>query len=149
MRTAGVLLLALVAACSSTTAPPDAPEVRDAAEPCPTEPPTDGTSCSGTFSCLWERCPEAGVVSATCSSGRYTVTTSACEDHDCRGVTTCGAEAICVERQGGALLVECAPNPCGDGPITASCACAACDGFPCTANGRGVLCNTCTSGICP
>jgi hypothetical protein len=29
------------------------------------------------------------------------------------------------------------------------CACAACDGSPCALNGRGVICNTCASDICP
>ena len=146
-RTLVVSLAATLLACT-TAAPSDAPAAIDAPEPCPADPPADGASCTGAFSCLWERCPDGGVFSATCAGGSYTVSETPCGPHGCRD-TTCTDEQICVERQGGALLVECADNPCGDGPIAASCACTACDGFPCAVNGRGVICTTCTSGVCP
>ncbi len=120
----------------------------DAPSPCPSAPPIDGAACSGSFTCLYERCPADGVHTAACSGGTFSVSEAACEPHLCRD-QTCGAEEICVERVGGALLVECAPNPCGDGPILEACACSACEGFPCSTMGRGVVCNTCLSGICP
>jgi len=138
---------ALLTACSSNPAL-DAPASIDAPEPCPAEPPVDGAPCAGGFSCVWERCPDDAVYAATCDGGSYTVTETPCGPHGCRD-TTCTAEQICVERQGGALLVDCVENPCGEDPIASSCACAACDGSPCTVSGRGVICNTCSSGLCP
>lgn len=147
LRTSLLLIVAL-SACTPSSSPTDAPLAIDAPEPCPADPPADGAPCTGSFSCLWERCPDGGVFAASCTAGAYDVTETPCGPHGCRD-STCSAEQICVERQGGALLVDCADNPCGDGPITASCACAACDGFPCTVSGRGVVCNTCTSGVCP
>lgn len=145
MRTLALALL--LAACSSTggsdTPAVDAPP----SDPCPTDPPTTGDPCSGSTSCLWERCP-TGVTAASCVSGAWDVALTPCDAFPCED-TTCEADQLCTRREGGALLVACEPNPCGDGPIVASCACALCGDFPCTLAGRGVVCNTCTSGVCP
>lgn len=145
---AGLAWAALLGACSATTSPLDGAASVDAPEPCPVDPPVDGASCAGSFRCVWDRCPDDAVHAATCAGGSYSVTETPCGPHSCRD-TTCSAEEICVERIGGALFVDCVDNPCGDGPITASCACVACDGSPCTLSGRGVSCNRCSSDICP
>jgi hypothetical protein len=146
-----ILTLAMLTGvgCNPAGGPtPDAPLPVDAPSSCPDEPPADGAPCTGFRTCVWDRCPDGAVHTARCVDGSYDVTEEACATHSCID-TTCEAGEICVVRQGGAQLVECRPDPCGDGPIVGACACAACDGFPCTEDSRGVTCNTCTSGICP
>ncbi len=72
----------------------------------------------------------------------------ACAMHDCEGMA-CAGDELCVQRIGGAFLVECGANPCGDGPVTAECACSICGDFECNVSGTTVMCNTCPSGLCP
>lgn len=71
----------------------------------------------------------------------------ACEMRDCEGVV-CPGDQLCVQRVGGAFLVECGPNTCGSGPIVPECACSVCGGAECTVYGTTVSCNTCPSGKC-
>ena len=135
--------LLLATACGGTSTTTDAGPPDGGATSCPADPPTGGASCSGSAGCLWERCPADQVYTASCNGGSWSVTTTACGMHSCDGRMDCGAEEICVARAGGALQIECAAHPGGDGPIAEACACGLCAGFPCQVTGRGVTCNTC------
>lgn len=137
-------LLALLVGCSSAPTPTDAP----GGSPCPTDPPTTPTACDTTATCYWDRCPTDHVHTGTCVDGTWVISEGACVPFDCGG-STCEPGQICVTRAGGALLTECVANPCHDSPIIADCACDACGDLPCTLDGRGVICNTCPSGLCP
>jgi hypothetical protein len=81
------------------------------------------------------------------------VTNEACATFFCDGRgfggSTCAADEICNQNVGGAFLVECRANPCGDMPLEKSCACTDCSPENCTISGRTITCNTCTSGLCP
>lgn len=77
------------------------------------------------------------------------MTSTACGEFDCNGMM-CSADQICVQRIGGAFLVECEENPCGEAPVEPACACIVCGTFPCTVDGRTVSCQTCPKGmLCP
>ena len=121
---------------------------------CPTDPPIDGAACETMGQrCTWVRCDTAGVVTATCGTDGWSVSVAECGEFECDldTGTRCSADQICVARIGGAFLVDCQENPCGDAAIEESCACAACGGSECTGvTGRTVSCNTCPSGmLCP
>ncbi|MBO6938320.1 MAG: hypothetical protein JJ863_25345 [Deltaproteobacteria bacterium] len=124
---------------------------------CPESPPADGERCVDvgyTFEgarCDYLRCADEGFVSARCDAYEETwsVTSTECGDLECGG-TTCAAPELCVERVGGALLTECEPSPCGDGPLYTNCMCSLCpEGSGCSVSGRTVTCNTCTDAPCP
>ena len=125
---------------------------------CPGEPVGDGDPCTDPLQrCSWLRCAdERGYVEAACNGTTYAVTYGPCEGYGCSGggggpEETCGADQLCYQIAGGALLVECRANPCGDGAIESSCACEdlGCPGG-CSVSGRMVYCNTCPPGPpCP
>jgi hypothetical protein len=119
---------------------------------CPEDPPMNGAGgCDGDQVCTWLRCPDTGVVTAECMSGYWSVTTQPCGERSCAdGRDMCMADELCVERVGGAFIVDCEANPCGERAIEASCACSVCGGSPCEVNGTTVRCNTCPGPLpCP
>jgi hypothetical protein len=93
-------------------------------------------------------CAGPGVVTASCSSGTWSVTATPCATVFCGG-SQCGPGTLCVERVSGAYLAECDLNPCGPGPITCDCAASLCAGAECSTSGTTVTCNSCPSGLCP
>jgi hypothetical protein len=116
---------------------------RDAGPPlvCPDELPAEGDPCTGEglLRCYYERCPE-GLYRAECGPLGFEILMDPCTDYDCMG-TSCMGDQLCVIRQGGALLVECQDNPCGEQAITEECACALCGVGPeCTLTGTTVTC---------
>ena len=124
-----------------------------APDPCPTEPPQQGASCSGATTCFYERCSTYGRVRAQCSASQWVVETGTCGQLECgmSGTQQCAAGQACVIRQGGAFLVDCMPNSC-NGLVNCDCVqgcfpgCAM-DGT--VATGVTVTCNTCPQGNCP
>jgi hypothetical protein len=61
---------------------------------------------------------------------------------------TCAVGEVCVERQGGAQIFECAPiQDCPDGCGSCDCLCPA--PWTCNITAEGILCDTCTEGPCP
>ena len=78
------------------------------------------------------------------------------ETGPCTGVLcqsqTCAVGQICVERAGGALIVECAANTCGTGAIGCGClqSClGTCAVGGSLQSGVTIQCNTCPSNTCP
>jgi len=121
---------------------------------CPQAPPADATPCSPNGrQCFYDACPNGARTQATCASGSWSLQTSTSCVHSCMGALSsrsCETGEICLIYSGGALLVNCVPNGCGAGPISAQCA-----GAPtCTVSfsveaGATVTCNTCPQGGCP
>ncbi len=120
---------------------------------CPADPPTGGSACARDgLSCTWARCTADGVSRAACSGGTWTVDATPCTGmFACNeGGISCTDDQLCEVRSGGALLVDCATNPCGENAIEVACACGFCGGPEnCTVSDRTATCNTCPSGLCP
>jgi hypothetical protein len=100
---------------------------------------------------VYERCDDTGLIRASCDGTSWTVTTTACADLSCQG-QMCGAGSVCVAQVGGALLIDCRPHSCGDGPLTCDCVCG---GDRCDTNvygGEGAVFSCyidCGADICP
>jgi hypothetical protein len=121
----------------------------DAGPPCPAEPQLGDESCEAEGQrCLFVRCPDDAAYESRCEAGTWVSTRRPCATHECGGVR-CESTELCVERVGGAFIVECGENPCGPDAVEASCACSLCGENPCVVSGRIVECDTCSSDICP
>jgi hypothetical protein len=118
---------------------------------CPAERPSDGDDCSGCGpgTCTYLECNGIGKATLTCTASEtWQVVATPCEPFDCGG-TQCSAGQICVEKAGGALLYECADDPCPGEPLTCGCGSDVCPGSCQGFSDLTLHCNTCTSGQCP
>lgn len=117
---------------------------------CPTQKPADGASCgSCQETCTYLECDGVGQTVATCSTtGSWLVDVSPCDAVDCGG-GPCLPGQICVERMGGALLYDCADNPCAGQALTCGCGDVLCPGQCEGFHGATMTCNTCPEGTCP
>jgi hypothetical protein len=127
-------------------------------EACPSEAPLPDTPCGAIAQlCAYEDCDGPGRSVARCTSGAWSVESSACDGAGAMclesfGGGRCEVGQLCLILAGGALLQQCVPNTCENGPV--SCACIpGCSG-ECTVIGDASLgitisCNTCPSGLCP
>jgi hypothetical protein len=118
---------------------------------CPASPPTSGATCSGTQTCFYEDCTDTGRTVARCANGGWSLETGPCTTVACQG-QTCPSGQLCVQRIGGALIVDCVQNTCGVGAIGCGCL-QSCVGT-CTAGGSlqtgvTIQCNTCPTNTCP
>jgi hypothetical protein len=125
----------------------------DPGTPCPSTPPPDGSTCTGQTVCSYESCPGTGHTQASCRSGKWAVSTGACGEVACLGVstgTTCASGQVCLVKAGGALLVSCIDNPCAPGLVSADCSTvtAGCTPIFSTTGGLTYYCNTCPTGTC-
>lgn len=153
-----ILVIVLLPACGGSSgsgeldaavaAPVCPPSVPAGGEPCPADIPVNHT-------CLYERCETDGIVTTTCVDGAggatWMVTATACADYQCNG-NTCGEDSVCAANVGGALLVDCRPHSCGDGPLTCDCVCGSdteCSQTSTGGSGDLFSCYTCQSMICP
>lgn len=97
----------------------------DATPACLPSPPAGGTDCAafgaGTR-CTYDRCGDLGLVQASCDQGTWSVTSTACSELSCQG-QPCADGSICVAQVGGALLIDCRPHTCGNGPLASDCVC--------------------------
>ncbi|HMF42292.1 MAG TPA: hypothetical protein VKQ32_16585 [Polyangia bacterium] len=146
------LAAAAAAGCGTSAAAPrdGATDSGSPAAACPAAAPASGTSCDGAQTCFYEDCAAAGRTVASCASGTWSVETGPCTGVFCQS-QTCAVGQICVQRAGGALIVECAPNTCGTGAIGCGCL-QSCVGT-CTVGGSlqsgvTIQCNTCPSNTC-
>lgn len=151
MRSLVVLVLSVVAGCSARVAAP-----ADAGAPCPAIAPTTGDPCTIPGQrCAYEHCVTTGLVTASCGgedagTGTWTVTTAPC---GVCGGRTCVGGTVCMTREGGALITDCATHSCGDGPLNCECLCGA--GVECTLpryDGTGPIytCRVgCGASVCP
>ncbi len=155
MRISAFAVIVVLSACgSSSSDSPDAGRtgIDAAVSTCPAAPPSQDLPCPSTGeTCVYERCASDGLVSATCVAGTWSVSTESCAAASCQG-NSCGEGYVCAANVGGALIIDCRPHECADGPLTCECVCG--PDVQCTAGdqyGEGALfsCNTCTSNICP
>lgn len=121
--------------------------------PCPSTPPTQGSTCTGQTVCSYEDCPGSGHTQASCRSGQWTVSTGACGTVYCQGVNTvvpCPSGQVCLVQAGGALLASCIDNPCASGLVSADCSSvtAGCTPIFSTTSGLTYYCNTCAAPPC-
>jgi len=117
---------------------------------CPGAAPADGQACTGAGSCFYEDCAGSGRTVATCAKGAWAVETGACTGVFCLS-RTCAIGQICIMSAGGALLVDCVPNTCGNAAIECGClqSCtAACSVAGSLQSGVTIRCNTCASNQC-
>lgn len=140
----------LLAACGG-----GAGDRADAAIACPESPPVAGQACDPGARCVYDRCASDGIVRATCAAGdggdaTWSIASEACAP--CNG-RACSDGSLCIERRGGALITDCAPHACGDGPLDCDCACGAgseCELPPPFGSDAVVSCRVdCGSDICP
>jgi hypothetical protein len=118
---------------------------------CPAARPGDGDDCSGCGpgSCTYLECSGAGKVVATCTdSETWQLDITPCAPFDCGGAQ-CAPGQICLEKAGGALLIECVDDPCAGQPLTCACGADVCPGACQGFSDTTLHCNTCTSGVCP
>jgi hypothetical protein len=118
---------------------------------CPGTPPVSGASCTGSETCFYEDCGGSGRTVARCANGAWSVETGPCTGVTCES-QSCSPGQVCVERIGGALIVQCAQNTCGTGAI--GCGCLQSCAGTCTVGGSiqsgvTIQCNTCPSNTCP
>jgi len=125
---------------------------------CPNEPPNPDSSCAGVGElCAYEDCAGVGRTVASCVSGAWSVTTSACgETVTCTaGSEECVQGEVCLILAGGAFQQYCVPNTCDTGPV--ECACIEgcywegdCVTYGTPETGITITCNTCPNGmLCP
>jgi hypothetical protein len=117
---------------------------------CPGAAPTDGQACTGGATCFYEDCAGSGRTVATCANGAWAVETGACTGVPCQSLT-CAIGEVCIMSAGGALLVDCVPNTCGNAAIECGClqSCtAACSVTGSLQSGVTIRCNTCPSNQC-
>lgn len=117
---------------------------------CPGTAPADGQACTGTGSCFYEDCAGSGRTVATCANGAWAVETGPCTGVSCLS-RTCAIGEVCIMSAGGALLVDCVPNTCGNAAIECGClqSCtAACSVAGSLQSGVTIRCNACPSNQC-
>ncbi|HUH02284.1 MAG TPA: hypothetical protein VML75_09820 [Kofleriaceae bacterium] len=141
----------LLAACDGGN---DNTSAADAAPACPPFPPADGAGCTAYGEgarCTYDRCSDVGLVQAQCNQGGWSVTQAACDELTCQG-QPCADGSICVAQVGGALLIDCRPHTCADGPLTSECVCGSDRGEPSSQYSEGSIfvCHIdCGADICP
>ncbi|MFO0709318.1 MAG: hypothetical protein U0353_05740 [Sandaracinus sp.] len=145
-RVALIASLFTLAACGGSSS---ADAGTDAAASCPADPPTAGSSCTGSLQCHWLRCAEGGAVSTSCDGHVWSRAEVPCPV-SCEAMT-CADGQICAIFQGGARIPMCIDDPCHGGPLEA-CMCDVCPlagADRCARSDFTVTCNTCASGTCP
>lgn len=126
----------------------------DLSTPCPSQIPSNGSSCVGQSVCNYEDCPGTGHTQATCRSDKWVVANGACGTVTCQGTyvsgRTCASGKVCHASVGGALLVDCIDNPCGSGLVSAAClgSMAGCTVIFSTDSGLTIYCNSCPDTTC-
>jgi len=123
---------------------------------CPSNPPTNGSSCSGSIgaNCIYQDCSSngVGVVNAICSANTWAVANSACATVSC-GVSsvgynpqTCSPGQICVVHPAGNAWYQCVQNSCRGNAVTCDCICGT---ATCSISGVTVTCpSNCPPGGC-
>ena len=122
---------------------------------CPQHPPAQAASCATLGeTCAYEECASAGRTVARCQDGSWSLENAPCADSVvCSGrpgLMSCEKGQLCLMIASGALITQCVPNDCGDGPIDCNCL-HSCSGNCVTiagTDGITISCNTCTSGQC-
>lgn len=114
---------------------------------CPAARPSDGDDCAGCegAACTYLECSGIGQADLACSAGTWKLSASACTGPTCGGAQ-CSPGQICLQLAGGALLEECADNPCPGEPLTCSCGADICPGTCMSFSGLTLQCNTCPAG---
>ena len=122
---------------------------------CPRTPPANDETCTvDATRCLYDSCPASGRTQAICSSGKWAVATGACGLATCQGSgmswRSCPSGQVCVVMAGGALLVNCAVNSCGSGPLSSECqpGVVGCTLSFTLSSGATYYCNTCPQDTC-
>lgn len=119
---------------------------------CPLEPPQGGSSCScmAGLSCEYDLCTTAlgSIAYAQCNGSIWTADATLCPDQGCGPSNPCALGEICVKKATGAGYdYFCAPNPCGDSPLTCACAGEVC-GDPYVCGGINLTEVSCECPVC-
>ena len=117
---------------------------------CPFVAPTNGSPCSSPgASCFYDNCPGTGRTQATCTGGTWTAQTATCSSVSCVG-TSCPSGQLCLIMEGGARIVQCVNNVCGQGPVAPECGTSpgSCSVNATLTGGVTITCNTCSYPIC-